>query len=309
MTATVVVVGSINVDLVTRVAHLPVPGETVIGGTFHKTYGGKGANQAVAAARLGASTFLVGAVGDDAFGRESLDALSKERVDFTWVATSQRATGVAQILVDEAGENLIAVASGANGDLRAAQVREALHSVLTPGAVVLANLEISDDAVVAAALAARDRGCQFVLNPAPARALPADLLPLCDVLTPNEIEAQLLGLDRSGTWPGKGHSAVVVTRGGAGADLWRPALPVHHQDAFPVDVVDTTGAGDAFSATLAWALAEGCSMEEAVRLAAAGGALATRAVGARAGFGARQQIEALVSTGTRRSPEGVGPEG
>ena len=295
MRSTVIVVGSINVDLVTRVAHLPVPGETVIGGSFYRAHGGKGANQAVAAARLGASTVLIGTVGDDEFGREAREVLAHEGVDTSWIATSANPTGVAQIIVDDAGENLIAVASGANDDVHAEQVAEALQATVVPGAVVLANLEIPDGAVFAAAHTARQLGCSFVLNPAPARTLPAGLVANCDVITPNEIEANLLGLESTGGLLEKGVSAVVITRGGAGAELLRPHTSAYHEDAFPVDVVDTTGAGDAFSAALAWALAGGRSMEEAVRLAAAAGALATRSLGARASFGNRQEVESMAA--------------
>jgi ribokinase len=295
MSARVAVVGSINVDLVIRVARLPMPGETVIGGSFHKTHGGKGANQAVAAARLGASTVIVGAVGDDDFGREARETLAREGVDVSWVGTSELPTGVAQILVSQTGENVIAVASGANGDVTAEQVTGALQAVLTPGAVVLASLEVPIEAVAAAATMARKLGCRFILNPAPARELPSELLSSCDVLTPNEIEARALGLARPEVLRDLGILAVVITRGAAGADLLRPGSLVHSQDAFPVEVVDTTGAGDAFSATLAWALAGGSSLEDAVRLAAAGGALATRAVGARSSLGKREEVEALAA--------------
>lgn len=301
MMAKVVVVGSVNIDLVTRVPRLPRPGETVIGGSFHKTHGGKGANQAVAAARLGAATRLIAAIGDDEFGREALGVLEREGVDTSGVAIQAHPTGVAQIMVDVAGENLIAVASGANGELSADHVADTLRAALRPGAVVLANLEVPDEAVLAAALAARRHGCPFVLNPAPARPLPAELLRLCDVLTPNETEAQLLGLDDADALPPSGPSAVAVTRGAAGVDLLRPRRPLHHEDAFPVDVVDTTGAGDAFSATLAWAISMGHPLEKAVRLAAAAGALATRAVGARAGLASRSDVEALAASRTAAS--------
>lgn len=296
MTAKVVVVGSINVDLVILAPRLPMPGETVIGGVFHKSHGGKGANQAVACARLGTETHLVGAVGDDEFGREVREALEQEGVGTSWVFTHSLPTGVAEIVVDEKGENLIAVASGANGELKAEQVAEALQAILTPGDVVLSNLEIPDTAVMAAAREACRCGCPFLLNPAPARSLSPELLALCDVITPNEIEARVLGMDLARELPLDGPLAVVVTLGAAGADLLRPGMPALHESAFPVDVVDTTGAGDAFSATLAWAIVEGHSIETAVRLAAAGGALATRRIGARAGFGSRWEVESLAAT-------------
>ncbi len=299
---TVVVVGSVNVDLVVKVPKLPSPGETVIGGTFSVSHGGKGANQAVAAARLGATTYMVGAVGNDSFGREARDALVQEKVDVTWLFVKDGPTGVAEIMVDTKGENLIAVASGANGELTAEDVRAALDALLEPGCVVLSNLEIPDGAVLQAAEVARERSCLFVLNPAPARPLPKRLMELCDVLTPNEHEACALGLTTPASLSASGVGAVVVTRGAEGADLLLPGRPVIHQAAFPVDVVDTTGAGDAFTGTLAWALAEGQPLEEALVLAAAAGALATTKLGARAGMASRDDVELLAGLRrTRRS--------
>lgn len=291
----VIVVGSVNTDLIVKVPRLPGPGETVIGGTFHRAQGGKGANQAAAAARLGAATWLVAAVGNDAFGREALADLEAIGVDLSYVQTGDEPTGVAQIIVDGRGENLIAVASGANAELSVEWVADAIAALARDGAVVLANLEVPDDAVAKAAKAAHGGGCIFVLNPAPARALPADLLARCDVLTPNEHEVGELGYGTIGELLTEGAQAIVVTKGARGADLHRPGLAVVHQEAFPVDVVDTTGAGDAFSATLAWALAKGRGLEQAVRLGAAGAALATRGLGARASLAHGAELERLAS--------------
>jgi ribokinase len=256
--------------------------------------GGKGGNQAVAAARLGARTWMVGCVGDDELGPGAIADLESAGVDCSLVASADDPTGIAQIMVDEAGENLIAVASGANARLDAATVERSVASVAESGMAVLANLEIPDEAVAAAARAARAAGCRFVLNPAPARALADELIALCDVITPNEHEAGALGLRSPEELLATGAGAVVVTRGGAGADLHRAGADVHHQEAFPVDVVDTTGAGDAFTATMAWALADGCALEEALRRAAGGGALATTALGARAGMADRDTLERLL---------------
>lgn len=291
--STVVVVGSVNVDLVVQVPRLPSPGETVIGGTFSINQGGKGANQAVAAARLGAITYMVGAVGSDSFAEQARESLRQEGVDISWLYTKDGPTGVAEIMVDSRGENLIAVASGANALLTAADVRAALATVLSSGAAVLSNLEIPDEAVMAAAEAAKERGCLFVLNPAPARPLSHRLLQLCDVITPNEHEAYALGLPSPEQLLEAGVGAVVITRGAEGADLLLKGRPVFHQEAFHVQVVDTTGAGDAFTGTLAWALAEGRPIEEALALASAAGALATTKVGARAGMASRDEVEAL----------------
>ncbi|MFN2490325.1 MAG: ribokinase [Actinomycetota bacterium] len=292
--STVIVVGSVNVDLTTQVERIPAPGETVIGGTFGQSPGGKGGNQAAAAARLGARTWIVGLVGDDAFGATARADLAGSGVDVTHLGTGRGPTGVAQIIVDGLGENLIAVASGANEELGRAAVEAALERIPGAGAVVLANLEIPLEAVAAAASWAEANGCVFVLNPAPARALPEDLLALCDVLTPNEHEARALGARSAEELVERGAPVVVRTRGGRGADLLRAGAPPRHQEAFEVEVVDTTGAGDAFSAALAWSLGEGRDMERAVEYAAAAGALATRAVGARAGAPDRAEVEALV---------------
>lgn len=275
------VVGSLNVDLVVRVPAIPAPGETVVGSDFARAPGGKGANAAAAAARLGAATWIVGAVGDDDFGEMTRADLAAYGVALDCLGTGTQPTGVALITVDANGENAIAVASGANAELSAAEVTKALGTIEMDNAIVLANLEISDDAVRAAAAGASQRGWSFVLNPAPARPLPADVVAHCAVLTPNEHELDALGGSAEALLDA-GAGAVVVTRGAAGADLHRAGQTVHHQDAFPTQVVDTTGAGDTFSATLAWALAAGRSLEDAVRLAAAAGALACRSVGARA---------------------------
>jgi ribokinase len=196
--------------------------------------------------------------------------------------------------VDEHGENLITVASGANDELTGEMVTRSLGRIDLHEAVVLANLEIREDPVVAAAVEARARGWRFVLNPAPARPLPPALVHACDVITPNETEASMLGYPSVDALLREGAGAVVMTRGPAGADLVRSGHAVHHQDAFPVRAVDTTGAGDAFSAALAWAVADGRDLEEGVRLAAGAGALAARGVGARSSLPERGELEGFV---------------
>jgi ribokinase len=289
----VVVVGSANADLIMRIPHLPAPGETVIGGRSSRAPGGKGANQAATAARLGARTWFVGALGDDDLGRWTREDLEGAGVECSLVATSSEPTGVAHIWIDDTGENSIAVASGANATLDAATVEAALARIDAERAVVLANLEIPDDAVAAAARAASERGWPFVLNPAPARELSDAVLSNTSVLTPNETEA--------GALTGGGRAleelvdAVVVTLGTRGAEIRRRGHPPVAQPPFDVDVVDTTGAGDAFSATIAWALADGRSLEDAVRLAAGAGALACRSVGARSSLPDLAELEAFVS--------------
>ena len=193
VTPTVIVVGSINVDLVTYVERLPGPGETVIGGRFSRVHGGKGGNQAVAASRLGARTYMVGVVGRDDLGEAARQELASENVDVAQVRSGNDPTGVAQILVDAGGENLIAVAGGANEELSAGMVRQSFEGIDAPDAVVCAVLEIPEEAVLEAAGQAHDRGWPFVLNPAPARPLSDELVGLCSVVTTNQHEVAGLG--------------------------------------------------------------------------------------------------------------------
>jgi ribokinase len=291
VSAPVIVVGSINVDLFTYVKSLPRPGETVTGGTYRKAHGGKGANQAVAAARLGADVRLIGMVGEDDLGRGSITALEREGVNVDGVRTGRSRTGVAQIIVDDLGENLIAVAPGANHELTGEMVAESLARIGADHAVVGTVLEVPDDAVLTAARTASGRGWNVVLNPAPARPLSREVLTECDVLTPNEHEVSELGVSSPEELIDAGAGAVVVTRGSKGADLYRPGLPVRHQPAFEVRAVDTTGAGDAFAGALAWALADGRELERALEFAAACAALSTLERGARAGMPSRAGAE------------------
>jgi ribokinase len=292
MTGKVIVVGSVNVDLtIAGLAELPRPGATVVGGTFERSQGGKGANQAAAAARLGAATSLVGVVGPDDLGAEALEDLRSRGVDVSFVSRGEDPTGVALIVVDGAGENLIAVASGANHELSGELVTDALARLALEGDVVVAVLEVPDEAVAAAAAASERSGATFVLNPAPARRLDARLLSRCDWIVPNQNEAELLGGPEELVAGGAG--TVIVTRGGDGADLYGPDGARLHQPPFEVEVVDTTGAGDAFTAALAWALSEGAAPPRALALAAAAGALSTRAAGARGSLPDGAEVTAL----------------
>lgn len=293
MTAAVVVVGSVNVDLVVQVPRLPAPGETVIGGRFREAAGGKGANAAAAAARLGVATSFVGLVGRDDLGTMARGDLERAGVDVTHLGESDNPTGVAAILVDEDGQNVIAVASGANADVGPEHVRAAFESMAAERRVVLVNLEIPDAAVAEAAARASERRWPVVLNPAPARPLSPAVIAACEVIVANEAEA--VALDGVDSLLANGVPAVVVTRGAHGADLHRVGKSVHHQPAFYVRAVDTTGAGDAFCAALAVALAEGRELEDAARWGAAAGALACRDVGARTALPSRAEVERLLS--------------
>jgi ribokinase len=301
MPAQVVVVGSVNADLVVSVDRLPRAGETVSGGTFARHGGGKGANQAVAAARAGARVAMVGAVGADDLGDDALRALGDEGIDVSAVARLEGvATGVAAIVVDERGENQIAVASGANATLGGDEVAAALARLLAAGdapGVVLLGHEVPEAAVVAALRAARDAGWVAVLNPAPARALVGDLAGV--ILTPNADEARALaGEDdpeaAARVLAGRTGAAVLVTLGADGA-LLLDGDRVERLPAPAVDVVDTTGAGDAVNGALAAELAAGRPLREAARFALSAAALSTRTAGARAGMPRRDEVLAVVA--------------
>jgi ribokinase len=284
MAGDVYVVGSVNVDLVVTASTLPRPGETVAGGTFERHGGGKSANQAVAAARLGAQVRMVGAVGDDDLGEEAVAALRDEGVDVAAVARLEgSATGVALIVVDEAGENQIAVASGANAELGADAVEAPLRGA--DGGVALLGFEVPDAPVLAGARAARAAGLEVVVNPAPARPLPFALLALCPLLTPNLDEARALAGEEEPEAAARALAAktgapVVVTLGADGA-LVVDGESVERIPAPRVEVVDTTGAGDAFNGALACELARGAALPDAVRAAIAVAAASTGAAGAR----------------------------
>jgi len=307
MTARVTVVGSLNMDLVTRTPRIPQPGETIIGDDFHTVPGGKGANQAVAAARLGAQVSMVGRVGRDAFAGPMLDNLAAAGVDHTFVTQDpEAATGVALIVVEGTGQNSIVVASGANKCLSPADV-EAAEAVIAAADALLLQLESPLETVTRAAEVARSHEMMVILNPAPARPLPAALLLLVDVLVPNESETALLtGLpvcDRAEAETAamalrrSGVGTVILTLGERGALLAQEG-GADLFPAFDVTPVDTTAAGDAFVAGFAVALAEGRTLAEAVRWGNAAGALATTKLGAQPSLPTRQDLEALLATGT-----------
>jgi len=284
----VLVVGSINVDLVCSVDRLPAAGETVTGGRFAQFGGGKGANQAVAAARLGARVSLVGAVGDDEFGSQALDELRLEGVDVSGVALVDAPTGVALITVDKAGENQIAVASGANAAFTLSSLE------LRGSGVVLVGHEVSPDVVLAAGRQAAAAGWPVILNPAPARELPD--VPLA-VLTPNASEAAELSgcsdpADAAVSLASSTGAAVLVTLGGEGALLLEPSGEAERIPAERVDVVDTTGAGDTVNGALAAELAAGRPLRDAARFALRAAALSTTRPGAREGMPTRADLEA-----------------
>jgi ribokinase len=296
----VIVVGSVNIDLVVSVERLPGPGETVTGGRFERHHGGKGGNQAVAAARLGASTAFVGAVGGDAFGAEARAALDAEGIDLRGLASLElEATGVALILVDAAGENSIAVAGGANAAVSPGLVAAALAD-LHPGAgdIVLVGHEIPTESTREALRFARAAGAATILNPAPATGLDERDLALADILTPNRGELAALSegdgaADSQATAliggaPGR---AVLVTLGADGA-LLVTADGATVLAAPRVTVVDTVGAGDTLNGALAAGLAAGLALPDAARQAVAAASLAVTRAGAREGMPTLPELRA-----------------
>jgi ribokinase len=300
----VLVVGSINVDLVVRVDRLPRAGETVAGGTLERHGGGKGANQAVAAARAGAEVRFMGAVGDDDFAEQALGELRREKIDISGVVrTPGVATGVACVVVDDRGENQIAVALGANAELKPRAVERWLDEADLPEeAICLLNFEISDPPLLAAA---RGAGAtrRLVINPAPARALPQELLELEPILTPNagELDALSSGGDRvpedsARELSRRSGAPVVVTMGARGAILVS-GDEVCSVPAPPSQAVDTTGAGDAFNGALAAALAQGYELPQAVRRAIVAGSCSVASRGARGGMPTRAEIDRALAGG------------
>ncbi|GAA2298473.1 ribokinase [Nonomuraea roseoviolacea subsp. roseoviolacea] len=315
-----VVVGSLNMDLTVPVTRLPGRGETVAGAAVVRAAGGKGANQAVAAARLGARVRLVGQVGDDALGRELLAAVAGEGVDVSGVRQVPAATGMAMIVVEDGGENMITVAPGANSlfhltgrDFSAPATATAKATATAPATAtaagagiglglatadaLLLQLEIPVATCLAAARQAQAHGVPVILNAAPYTEALHDLLPLVDLLIVNESEADALcgggGAD-SAALTALGPRAAVVTLGGRGA-RGRDAWGGFEVPSFQVPVVDAVGAGDTFCAQLALAHAAGLPLAEAVRRACAAGALATTAHGAQTAMPTGNQVERLLA--------------
>lgn len=301
--ARIAVVGSSNTDMVVKLPHLPSPGETVLGGKFVTVPGGKGANQAVAAARLGASVALVARLGRDSFGDQAVRNFESQGIDTAFIVRDlDTPSGVALIFVDSDGENEIAVAPGANARLSAADVENAMVSV-QPGSTIVVQLEIPMATVVRTAELAHERGCSVVLNPAPMprEGLPPGLLQHVDVVVPNQSEMRsLVGLSADAVLDEgaarkllvKGVKCAVVTLGSQGALVVTPEA-VEHQSALEVMPVDTTAAGDAFTGALAVGLSTGSSLADSARFAARVAAFSVTRVGAQSSLPTAAELEAM----------------
>jgi ribokinase len=299
------VVGSANVDLTFRTPKLPRPGETLAGHAFHLGMGGKGANQAVAAVRLGAKVSLVANVGHDSFGHKAISHYRAAGIDTTFVRIDQqRPTGTAVVIVDDQAENCIIVVAGANGSLSPEDVREAA-STIRDAALLLCQLETPLDATLEAFRLARAGGVRTVLTPPPATDLPEELFRLCDFCVPNESEVELLtgrkvknladAESAARELRNRGVRTVVVTMGVQGALLF-DGNGATHVPAVTVEAVDPTGAGDAFTAALAVSLAEGHLLQDAARRASVVAALTVTRIGTQAAFPLRAEVEEWLAT-------------
>lgn len=294
----ILVIGSSNTDMVVKTNRFPQPGETIIGGDFFLFPGGKGANQAVAAARMGGEVDLIAKVGQDVFGQQAIEGFAHEGINVAYVLSdSKLASGVALITVDASGENEIVVAPGANAALRPIDLDELAFANAD---LVLTQLETPLDTVLQAAKKAQALHKKFVLNPAPAQNLPAELYPLLHLITPNETEASLLTgipLEDDDALPmvaevllQKGVKNVIITLGAKGAYFQN----THQKFLIPapkVQAIDTTAAGDVFNGALAVALAEGLDWREAIELACRAGSIAVTRMGAQASAPFREELE------------------
>ena len=299
----IVVIGSLNMDLVVRVPQMPKSGETIFGDDFRVLSGGKGANQAVAAARLGAKVTMIGRVGEDDFGRTLIENLEAEGINVANITQDRNAaSGIAMITVDESGQNSIVVASGANMCLKPEHVSLGWKNLDNVGFVVM-PLEIPLDCIIEATRLGKASGATILLNPAPAQELPDDLLQEIDILIPNETELEILSgmpvhdvesaKEAAHFLLKKGVSTIIITLGEKGALLLENEQEIHVPSE-KVDVVDTTAAGDSFIGGLATALTKGWDLEKAVRYANCAGAAAVTKFGAQPSLPTPEEVETLL---------------
>ena len=303
MTPEIVVIGSSNTDMVIKSTHLPQPGETVLGGQFITAPGGKGANQAVAAARLDGNVAFITAIGRDNLGNQALQNFRKEGIDNSGIKQIKNCpSGIALIMVDDAAENIISVAPGANAQLSPALIDQNQH-LLTSAHIVLMQLEIPLETVEHAARIAHQGKALIILNPAPARKLPPELLNTIDILTPNATEAGFLTNTTVNNEASAGVAAqklhfqgvqtVIITLGGSGALLSSAENGTELIPAFPAEPQDTTAAGDAFNGALAVALAENWSLRTAVQFANAAASITVTRIGAQPSLPRREEISII----------------
>lgn len=299
MTAKIVVVGSFNADLTSYLDRMPRPGETVSGDKFVTGPGGKGSNQAVAAARLGADVTFIGRIGNDVFAKLAQDLWAGEGINTDYVNQDpDHATGVAPIFVDSNGENMIVVVLGANNNIQQSDI-DAAKDTIADADVVVVQLEINHDMVGYTLKTAKEMGITTILNPAPAAVIPTEFVQLADYITPNETELEVLSQSDSDDVIANAKSllttdnqTIVVTMGSQGAQIVQNNYE-ELMGTFKVDIVDTTGAGDAFNGGLAVALAEGKSLKDAVKFANATAALCVTKLGTSPSMPQRSEVDTL----------------
>jgi ribokinase len=299
MNASIVVIGSSNTDMVIHTDHIPKPGETILGGKFFMNPGGKGANQAVAAARLGGDVIFIAKTGNDVFGEQAKHGFQKEGIDTRFIGVDPiNPSGVALIIVDKKGENSIVVAPGANGMLTVDDLKKSFSEISRPG-FLLMQLEIPLETVQFAADYASRNNIKVILNPAPASTLPDSLFPFIDYITPNEIEAEMLtgvvvndGASAelaAKVLATKGAKTVIITRGEEGALLLRENK-FYHIPVVKVNPVDTTAAGDVFNGAIAVSLCEGDDIQAAVAFACRAAAISVTRLGAQSSAPYRNEL-------------------
>ncbi|MBL7856766.1 MAG: ribokinase [Cyclobacteriaceae bacterium] len=299
MQPSLVVIGSSNTDMVIQAMRIPVPGETILGGNFFMNPGGKGANQAVAAARLGGKVTFICKTGNDLFGAKAIELFRSEGIDTRFIVEDKdHPSGVALITVNQDGENSIVVASGANGWLKPDDIKQA-EAIIRSARYILVQLEIPLDTVAYIADLATHYNVKLILNPAPACAVSNELLRRVSIITPNESEAELLtgvtihstpsAEEAARSLQAKGIETVIITRGEAGALLLHKNI-ITHVPAVKVKAVDTTSAGDVFNGALMVALSEGKAMEEAVSFACTASAIAVTRLGAQSSAPYRNEL-------------------
>lgn len=295
----IIVIGSSNVDMVVKISHLPAPGETILGGEFLMNQGGKGANQAVAVERLGGNLIFMAKLGDDILGRQSVAYFKKEGIDTRYITLNENsASGVALISVDDHAENSIVVASGTNMLLNEQDVDKVVEE-MCEGDILLMQLEIPLQTVEYAARKAFEKGVKVVLNPAPARNLPKELLRYLYMITPNRIEAEMLtgikithDADAEGVAEeirAMGVKNVIITLGSKGCFIKEDGV-FYRVDAFKVEPVDTTAAGDTFNGALCVGLAEGMDLKQAALMASKASAIAVTRMGAQSSIPCREEL-------------------
>jgi ribokinase len=298
----IVVIGSSNTDMVIKTDHLPGPGETILGGTFLMNPGGKGANQAVAAARMGGNISFICKTGEDVFGKQSVRLFQEEGIDTSFLISDPvMPSGVAMITVDRNGENCIVVASGANANLSSSDLLPALQ-IISKSSLVLMQLEIPLDTVSYVAAFAFEKNIPVILNPAPARALPDILLRNISILTPNKTEAEMLAGISIYDIPSakraaqkikdRGVKTVIITLGSEGA-LVLDKNVFTEIPALEVDAIDTTAAGDTFNGSLAVALSEGMDILKATSFACKASAISVTRIGAQASIPFKSEVDAF----------------